>query len=201
MKIGIVGTCGRREDANKLNDLVYKSMIQKSKDFITNLRRSGIDIKTAVSGGAAYADAIAVYFFITGFVDNLILHLPCDFDIHKIKYHDTGVYNYKTNPGGTANYYHKLFSQKCHINSLEQIKEAISKGAKVEVTPGFKERNTKIANQSDLILAMTFGEKQIVKDGGTADTVKKFLIRDLDNQQYCYHLDINLLEIFNPIEL
>ncbi len=63
-------------------------------------------------------------------------------------------------------------------SSLIEIQAAIERGAEVKSgAGGFKERNTDIANQADAMLAFTFGTGAELKDGGTADTWRKFLAK------------------------
>ena len=145
-----------------------------------------------VSGGAAWADHIAVNRFLNDCVQNLTLHLPAIFDALKGQYEDDGTVNYKTNPGGTANYYHRKFSDKCEIDSLWEVGEAWAQKAKIQITPGFLERNSKVAEEADILLAMTFGSGPKVKDGGTADTVRKFLS---SGKKKVYHFDLNNLSL------
>jgi len=80
-------------------------------------------------------------------------------------------------PGKTLNYYHQQFSRIVSIHSLTEIQLAKYEGA--EIIPcrgGFHGRNAMVA-KSDIIIAMTFGEGKVVKEGGTADTIRKYLTR------------------------
>lgn len=59
---------------------------------------------------------------------------------------------------------------------------------------GFKDRNTLVANAADVFLAMTFGNKREVRDGGTKDTVIKMLERP--STVTGYHLDLNTCKLY-----
>lgn len=196
MKLATIGTCGRKEDGNKLSQSIYNQMINKVSAFIECYNENLEVIDTLISGGAAYGDNVSIKLFLDSKVKNLILHLPCSFDTSKNQFFDTKEINWKTNPGGTANYYHRIFSQKCCINSLKDITKAIHKGAKIYITPGFMERNTKVAQQADMVYAMTFGEKYWVKDGGTKDTVRKFLELHDNDINLVKHLSLNEMKSY-----
>lgn len=179
--IAIIGTAGRQTDFAGLTPARYKKMIELALVEIAQPTAA-----TLVSGGAAWADHIAVILFLTGTVPQLRLHLPAPltatgFAENKRDRHD---------PGGIANYYHRRFSQAWNQSSISQLLEAQRRGAHVEVTPGFKPRNTKVAAEAHRLTAFTFGPGPTgrhapgspgfhdpraagLKDGGTADTWAK----------------------------
>lgn len=178
MKITIAGTAGRKDDAAKLNKDVFYKMSKAVANAIISINTTK-EKMTLVSGGAAWADHIAVFFFITDANQTskpeqkaeLELYLPAE--LEESGFHDTGVFDWKTNPGGTANYYHKIFSQKRWYNSIDELNYAKGLGAKIAVYPGFFERNLEMA-KSDYVIALTFGENG-VKDGGTKHMTDNFL--------------------------
>jgi hypothetical protein len=59
------------------------------------------------------------------------------------------------------------------------------------------ERNTKVAEEADIILAMTFGTGAYIKDGGTADTVRKYFA--ISGHNVGYHYDLNTLTLHDDI--
>lgn len=187
--LGIIGTAGRKDDALLLSYEMWGLGVMQ----VLNVLKFEKDIDTAVSGGAAWADHIAVYSYLEGIVDHLILHLPCKWDMEKNQFYDSGIFDSRSNPGGTANYYHRKFNQKYKRNSLNEISQAINKGATVVITEGFLNRNTKVANDSDILLALTFGNKEKIKNGGTADTARKYLQRAIKHKLYHYDLNNCLL--------
>jgi hypothetical protein len=175
--LSIIGTAGRKDPDRKenLSKAHFDAMCVVANGLIDQLKESNYPITHLVSGGAAWADHVAVKLFLDKKVPHLRLFLPCAFEGGS--FHDTGVRDPKTNPGGTANYYHKLFNNATQINSLTQIAIAKAEGAElINVEKGFHARNALVA-KSDFILAMTFGNGAEVKEGGTADTVRMYLDR------------------------
>ena len=174
IKIACIGTAGRNEDGNKLTTTVYTQMYGQ---LISDLQIwDGAEIML-VSGGAAYADALAVRAYLDHFVPNLTLHLPAEFK--NSKYIETGD---KMSPGRIANWYHFKFQQKTGVAGLIQIQKAIDEDAIVTVSSGFHARNTLVADV-DVVIAWTFGTHSSLniqdaseaglKDGGTLDTWNK----------------------------
>ena len=170
----IIGTAGRKEDAARLTPQLWGN-VQDS--FFALLKRRPYDV--LVSGGAAWADHLAVQAFNRGLVPELRLYLPAPWQ--GLGFRDTGGYG-TSNPGGTTNYYHDKFSRVLDIDSFEEIEAARVHGAKVEVDPGgFFGRNNLIARDANEVIAFTFGtrhyhgpwisaDKAGLKDGGTAHT-------------------------------
>jgi hypothetical protein len=125
---------------------------------------------TLISGGAALSDHIAVRLFLDGDASKLVLNLPAEWTGHGFRETSS-----KFDTGRTSNWYHSVFSKAVGIDSLRDIQLAIEKGATVKTgAGGFKERNTDVANESDSVLAFTFGNGAQLKDGGTKDTWDKF---------------------------
>lgn len=173
--LAIVGTAGRKDDAKKLSKKHFEAMCLIASGLIEQLGENNYPISHLVSGGAAWADHVAVRLFLDKKAPHLRLFLPAAWE--GTSYHDTGEKDPKTNPGGTANYYHKLFQTATLINSLYEIQVAKNEGAElIPVAKGFYARNALVA-KSDFLLACTFGKENEVKDGGTADTVRKYLER------------------------
>ncbi len=166
-KIAIIGTAGRKEDGERLNLSKFNLMKSKAREYI--LSDLGIDFNEIclVSGGAAWADHIAVSLFLEHPELQLKLYLPAEYSM------DDAIFKVATtnrmDPGKIANYYHQLFKDNTKIRSLMEIRKAIQKGADIEVYPGFMERNLLVANSCDYMIAFTFGEDG-VKDGGTKHT-------------------------------
>lgn len=144
-------------------------------------------VEHLISGGAAGIDHICVQAFNAGFISRLSLYLPCVFDTVECLY--TG------ETATVANYYHQKFKYNLGVDSLIEIQKAIDNGAEVIVGDGFHARNTLVAKWSTLLLAMTFGNGATLKDGGTADTVRKFNAQFPDKS---WHLDLNDFKLYNP---
>jgi hypothetical protein len=196
ISMAIVGTAGRKDDAAKLGKKSFEAMCLVASGLIDQLAESNYPITHLVSGGAAWADHVAVKLFLDKKVPHLRLFLPAKFEGGTFS--DNGDKDPFKNPGGTANYYHKKFQNVTYINSLTQIQIAKAEGAElIPVDKGFYARNALVA-KSDFILAMTFGKEHEVKDGGTAHTVKCYLdrVRKEGIFDKSFHYDLNSGEIY-----
>jgi len=198
----IVGTAGRGDDANRLSHKHFKAMCECARLLLRQLQETEYGIDTLVSGGAAWADHVAVKLFLNKEVPKLKLFFPCQF-LGTMAGFDTNPLNdyerqkgYST--GEIANKYHAQFSRKINCNSLDELQQAIQMGAQVVVPKGgFYGRNALIA-QSDVILAITFGKKEWIKDGGTAHTIQTYLnrVKKYGFFDKSFHYDLNSGEIF-----
>lgn len=175
--VSIVGTAGR-DDNPRYDIALFDKMINTAKHLLKNF-----DDFVLVSGGAAWADHIAVRLFLEGRASHLVLHLPAEFI--EGKFNDNGVFSSSRNPGKTANYYHRKFQSLTGVNSLDEIKLAIEKGAEIHTHDGFMKRNTFVA-MSDFLIAFTWGNDQPPNKGGTRDTWNKCVGRK-------YHISLTQL--------
>lgn len=192
LSLAVIGTAGRKEDSAKLSFSTWTAMVQKIAVLIARLG----NVDSLVSGGAAYADHIAVALFLNGTVGKLVLHLPAAYDFNNARFTDTGVVDFRRNPGGTANYYHRKFSP----TSLAEIGRALqTPGCTCTVSPGLFERNSLVAN-ADALVALTFGHERKLKDGGTADTFGKYLAIH-GNNRFAYHVDLHTMLCWPLAEL
>lgn len=167
MRIGIIGTAGRREDGARITAKLYETVYEDCWKRIDELADED-DSLVLVSGGAAFADHLAVSHYLAGHCDELWLFLPAPFK--EGKFVEAGF----RSPGAIANYYHYKFSEVMGEDkgaSLRGIATAIEKGAKIFVNEkGFKARNRQVARTVDFLIAYTFGSGESPKDGGTAHT-------------------------------
>lgn len=196
ISLAIVGTAGRKEDGKKLSRKHFDAMCIVAEGLMEQFKENNYPITHLVSGGAAWADHVAVRLFLDKKVPQLRLFLPAKWEDGT--YNDTGIQDPFKNPGGTANYYHKQFLNSSGIHSLSEIQSANLRGAElIEVSRGFYARNALVA-KSDFILAMTFGNEHEVKDGGTADTVRKYLDRCRKENIFdkSFHYDLNSGKVF-----
>lgn len=196
ISFSIIGTAGRKEDGKALSKKHFEAMTIVAEGLIEQFAENNYPITTLVSGGAAYADHVAVRLFLQRKVPHLRLFLPAKWEDGT--YSDNGQKDPFKNPGGTCNYYHKLFLNSTGIHSLSEIQSAKLQGAElIEVSRGFYARNALVA-KSDFILAMTFGNEHEVKDGGTADTVRKYLTRCRKECIFdkSFHYDLNSGKLF-----
>jgi hypothetical protein len=116
----IVGTAGRKDDANKLSKKHFEAMCITAEGLIDQCNESGYPISHLVSGGAAWADHVAVKLFLNKKVPHLRLYLPCLFESGSFINGPDPV-NAKFNTAGTLNYYHQVFQRVTGVNSLSQI--------------------------------------------------------------------------------
>ena len=159
--ISIIGSAGRKGLLYKFKRDIYDKMMKECKEIVDEVRQvNETEDITLVSGGAAFADHLAVDLYLEGYVNKLVLHLPCDWDYENKQYVSTGEQDWRTNPGGTSNYCHNQFSARFDKNSLEEIHRAIEKGAVINSkNKGFHNRNNLVA-KSDYILAFSTGNNE-----------------------------------------
>jgi hypothetical protein len=182
MKLGIIGTAGRKEDGERLKLGHWILM-----NSVAETLALALNVKGFVSGGAAWADHVAVSLYLKHESKfNLSLHLPAKLTIRGFM---EGFDKYDA--GRTSNYYHELFSKQIDINSFEDLNRAAIHGADITVGTDFKSRNTLVANEADILLAFTFGNGSILKDGGTKDTMDKFLKRKEEKEELMRANDLN----------
>lgn len=159
--IAVIGTAGRDKAINmRINHW----------DFMTDmLRRELKPDDHLVSGGAAWADHVAVWAYLEGHVEKLTLHLPAPFDGKYFR----GAYG---TSGGTCNYYHDKFSHVLGLDSLVHIQMAKAKGATITHQPvaqgygAMAARNRLVAADCTHMIAFTFGRGDVPADGGTKMT-------------------------------
>ena len=204
--LAIVGSAGRKDDANRLTRKHFEAMYLVSEGLMSQINESNYPITHLVSGGAAWADHCAVRLFLDKKVPNLRLYIPAEWD--------NGAYatkasksvqgkDFLSDPGGTLNYYHKQFQQKTGINGLSDIQIAKAHGAELYCCRGgFYGRNAMVA-KSDFLLAMTFGDGAVVKEGGTADTVRRYLTRVRKDGIFnkSFHYDLNTKSIYEGCQV
>lgn len=183
--LAIIGTAGRGSDGQNLTPAVWNRAKRLVLDFIQKYKTTEL-----ISGGAAWADHMAVELFNKKLVERLVLALPCPFDVIQKEFIEQGA----KSCGATANYYHHLQSRKLNKNTLEELAKAIKSDAEIIVGNGFLNRNLIVANRADGVLAITFGDKQKLKDGGTAHTMSNFIKKKTN--KYAFHLDLNSMEIY-----
>jgi len=165
MKIAIIGTAGR-DKTKPLNSKLWAWMLA---DAFARVPLGA----HLVSGGAAWADHLAVELFNMGHAGELTLHLPAPFDQKFV-----GPAN---SSASAANFYHTSFSRVLGHHTLSDIERALTNGAVSTVEParpgygGLFARNLKVA-KSDILLAYTFGPGDEPEDGGTRDTWNKHLV-------------------------
>jgi hypothetical protein len=143
----MIGSAGRQEDARYVTIDLYRSMYREARNAVREWQAI-----RAVSGGAAFADHLAVSAFLYGEVKELLLFLPAPFRngryVEGTRDHD---------PGRTSNRLHRRFKEITGIDGLAEIAEAERRGAVLHVIPGFQNRNLEVASAATCMIAFTFG--------------------------------------------
>lgn len=185
---GIIGTACRRGEDVKLGKVGYLRAVHLIEDILGDFHGE------LVSGGAAFMDHVAVLLYLKNPEKySLTLHLPTNWDFSSASF--AILESDKGNCGFTSNMYHEGFSRIMGFDSLVHIHDAISFGATVKVGKGFFDRNTAIAETSTNMISATFGRENILADGGTADTMRKFLRKNSGNS---HHIDLNTFRAYTP---
>ncbi len=199
---GIIGTAGRGSDLAKLHENSFAMMRSRVRNIIATIIQPHEDYRL-VSGAAAWADHVAVSLFLLGEARFLTLHLPCKFYPEHYMFGCDDVNNRVGDDRtfATSNHYHSIFSdinwrEEGQLQSRKEIADALETGAQFTVSKGFFSRNTLVARDADYMIALTFGTGAKLKDGGTADTMKKFLMKkDPSNS---YHINLNDFGVHSP---
>jgi hypothetical protein len=165
MNCSIIGSAGRGIPTEFQSSGLYEKMYTHCSEKLKTLSSK----PELVSGGAAWADHLAVSLALREDYP-LTLYFPCGFE--NGSFVDNGKQDWKTNPGKTANYYHRLFSKAVGIDSLKELSEVISKpNVKVIVGKGFHDRNKYVASTTYLLAYFwSDGEESEPVDGGTKHT-------------------------------
>ncbi len=178
--VSIVGSAGRGADAKKMNPALWDRMVENalSQIYIGWQLGPGVELLkrhediVIVSGGAAFADHVAISVHLQEPDTELRLWIPCEWDTEGACFADDGTRNWRKNPGGTANYYHRQFAKAMGLERNHTLKTLDKLRDCMSVKHGFKPRNTEVA-KSDYLIAFTWGESDVPKDGGTKDTWDK----------------------------
>lgn len=192
MTLAIIGSAARREDTAVFTLPVWNNCKRLIYKFVQDH-----NVTDVISGGAAGIDGLAAGLFNAKIVKNLTLALPCEFMWQEGRFFDNGEVDWRTNSGGTLNFYHDRFSQTIGKNTLLDVKTAIFNGAKIEIASGLMDRNGVVA-KADKMIAMTFGKGAQIKWGGTMDTCKKYLA---NGGKELWHVDLNTMKLFEKGEV
>jgi hypothetical protein len=158
-KIAIIGVSGRDADVDNLKNLgvgAFDSMCEAVFELIDKEVPVAPSSYTFVSGGAAWADHIAVRAFRKYENSDLILHLPCAFKQGKFQ------------EGGCAamcNFLHGRFQRMTGVASLQELDAVIQEHGEgrvsVNIYSDFFSRNRAIAtgdpkDKCDYLIALSF---------------------------------------------
>lgn len=170
-KLAVIGTAGRKADSEKVSVKHWFSMLEATRKVFEIE-----ECDSLVSGGAAWADHCAVEIGIKQKIKTNIW-LP-----------DNGT-DLKT-----CHYYHNKFSGVLDRDTWTELQSCFNKkNFCIQSFGRFKDRNSKVAEEADVFIAMTFGSGEEVKNGGTKDTVQKIIKRGIRG----YHLDLNTLKLYS----
>ncbi|ART57108.1 hypothetical protein CBP36_19575 (plasmid) [Acidovorax carolinensis] len=161
-RMAIIGTAGR-DKAHEMDRALWDAMLSDARSRV-------LPTDTLVSGGAAWADHLAVRLFLDGAVQHLELHFPAPLE--------GGAFAgpARDSAGSAANYYHSMFQKATGIDGLREIEQAIAAGASTTAQPtgaGYSamfSRNRIVAATADKLVAYTFGEGDEPASSGTKNT-------------------------------
>lgn len=162
MKIAIIGTAGR-DKTKPMTKRLWNWMIEHAKAHIPE----GAHL---VSGGAAWADHLAIYLFLKEHARELTLHIPAP-------YYDGRFHGPMRSAASAANYYHGLFSKVVGYDTLAEIGKVADMehchGSFQPAQDGYAAmfaRNKLVAKEANKMFAYTFGTGDEPADGGTKNT-------------------------------
>ena len=172
--IAVIGTAGR-DKTKPMSAELWAAMCEDLK------QRVGPD-DHLVSGGAAWADHLAVHAYLQEWVKSITLYLPAPAG-------EKAFVGPRGSAASAANYYHERFSQIIGRNTYDEILEIIKRShtnsnVRIEsepAAPGYGAmfaRNKKVAALANAVIAYTFGEGDEPADGGTMNTWKQIATND-----------------------
>lgn len=174
MRIGIIGS-------SRCTNISIQEWQKKKQDIMALVKANSPNNEPIwlVSGGSSWSDHLAVELYSEcDEIHGLVLYLPAKMEGDKYEL---------THPGKELNKRHGEFSKSLYgsesaslealgnlykkfVNNVTGAKED-NKKCQIVVRPGFLQRNTPIANSSDILIAVTVDSSVT---GGTLDTWKKF---------------------------
>jgi hypothetical protein len=185
VRVAVIGTAGRDKDGEvKLDGQTWSRMKAHFFHFLGSLDRE-VDL---VSGGAPWADHLAVAAYLEGKARSLTIFAPAEFEATPNMAAYVPDSSVKFNPGARLNELFGAFSAATGSDRLLDINDALLKGARVIVVPGFHPRNDKVAWHGEYLIAYSFGhdikvrpdtpaERVGIPSGGTAYTWNKSVAR------------------------
>lgn len=170
MRLAIIGTAGRDRD-KPMNADLWDAMCD-------DLQQRLFGNEHLISGGAAWADHLAVHAYHSGWVNELTLFLPAPMG-------PSGFLGPARSAASAANYYHQRFSDVIGRHSYQELR-ALANCPSVtlnfeNVSPGYSAmfaRNAKVAAMATGVIAYTFGQGTVPADGGTRNTWDQICCED-----------------------
>lgn len=149
--VGIIGTAGRQGLHEQLDAVLWERMVVAARQIMTRDWQLDLNTVTLVSGGAAWADHVAVRLYRQGHVPQLRLHLPARWQAAAERF------TYETPAGRAANHYHLLFGEALQHDPWHELQQAAEQGAVfLDHYDGFLTRNRQVAQEAEYLLAFTF---------------------------------------------
>ncbi len=151
-----IGSAGRHH-VQAHTKALFTRMCEHAETFIQKARTShpGKPIRL-ISGGAPWADHLAVKLFLDRAADALVLHLPAEFNRNSLEFEAPPNHNPKA--ARTLNQLHHQFSLATDVDSRVEIDAALFQGAQAYIYNGFFRRNDAVAAHPGLLAAYTFFE-------------------------------------------
>jgi len=184
--MAVIGTAGRKEDACKMNAALFSQMMLRTVDIQHNVFRLPNDRVILVSGGAAWADHVAVKLFLQEAMNpdgnpyaGLHIYFPCKLERIPLsssggsstRAFDNGSWKWQDNPGRTMNHLHDLFGGSLGCRTMNDFSLALAFGAQLhDTSDGFHARNKLVAQRANYMVAFTWSESAVPKEGGTLHT-------------------------------
>ena len=163
----VIGSAGRKDDARKMNQDLYRWMYTDARSRIEKYLKAGqYDRLHLHCGGAAWVDHICVSCFKAGMTDYMTFHMPAPFIAQHGRFSDNGPV------GATANRYHERFSRVLGQNTLTSIAHTLlHPHVEMQVYNGFFPRNIGLGKAVYYMLAYTWGTGKTPRSrSGTAYT-------------------------------
>ena len=181
--LAVIGSAGRGGDRRLVEPAIWSAMSERLVSAVAILRPAAL-----VSGGAAFADHLAVKAFLVGLVDDLVLHSPARI----------GPDGFEGHPDArTANEHHARFGDALGFDPIEDILEAGRRGAVFEIHPGYAARNVHVA-RADAVIAFTAGGLGRETVGGSAREAglkRGGTFRTWDMARTPHKVHVDLLEV------
>lgn len=175
VRVSIIGTAGRKEDARKMNRALFHRMVETAQEIITGTFRLKNSDVVLVSGGSAWADHVAVRLWLESAAAASTEEEEEEQPLPEEEEEDGGglLFMPDSATGATLNELHRAFSAAMAggFHSRADLLRAWALGAELDcVHPGFLNRNLQIA-KSEYVIAFTWGDSpRQPKEGGTKHT-------------------------------
>lgn len=158
IRIGIVGSSFRTGFNKDRAVISYTKCIETIKEYILNIKAVLLDGQTitVISGVSVWGDYVPIYLFNNGYIDNLILYSPVEFN--------NGQFDISSYYGRVLNSTHSTFTKDVSVfikdfNSFCDICHALKTGAKLIVPSDkpcdFKLCNDKISEKLDILISIS----------------------------------------------